>query len=387
MDKPPRVLCVDDEPNVLEGLCLQLRRQFEVEVATSGEQALATLRTHGPFAVVLSDMRMPKMDGAALLAAVRKEAPDTTRMLLTGHADMQAAVAAVNEGQIFRFLLKPCPPELLRQSFVAAVEQHHLRVAEHVLLEQTLRGSVKALIDVLSLGNPIAFGRAARIGAAVSAIAREAQVPDTWQLEVAAKLSQLGLIILPDATLERHVRGQPLSAEEQAMVARVPAVSVELVANIPRLDAVRTLIAYCSAADVARAARELPVPLRKMAHVLRVAVDYERFESAGVSPKESLEHLKARVGHYDPAVLEALARWKAASAEARVKEIPLLGIAVGMLLVDDVCTTKGMLLVGRGNELTSSSVERLLNFERGAIREPLRVIDRRAQALSSTPAR
>ncbi len=132
----PRVLCVDDEPNVLEGVSLHLHRRYEVVTATSGAAGLAALEKDGSIAVVMSDMRMPQMDGAQFLSRVRTGHPNAVRLLLTGQADMQSAIAAINEGQIFRFLTKPCPPAQLLGAFEAAIEQHRLLVAERILLEQ-----------------------------------------------------------------------------------------------------------------------------------------------------------------------------------------------------------------------------------------------------------
>ena len=108
-EQRPKVLCVDDEPRVLEGLSLHLRRMYEVEVATSGNAGLAVLERDKTFAVVISDMRMPGMNGAVFLSRSREIAPDAVRMLLTGQTDMTSAVQAVNVGQIFKFLTKPCP--------------------------------------------------------------------------------------------------------------------------------------------------------------------------------------------------------------------------------------------------------------------------------------
>ena len=104
------ILCVDDDANLLEGLKRQLRKQFTLETALSGEAGLVVVKEDGPFAVVVSDMRMPGMNGARFLAQVRAMAPDTVRILLTGQTDIQDAIVAVNEGHIFRFLTKPCPP-------------------------------------------------------------------------------------------------------------------------------------------------------------------------------------------------------------------------------------------------------------------------------------
>src|SRR3954470_11752514 len=111
--KFPRVLCVDDDVDVLESLRDILRRRFDVSTAQSGRDALALVEEHEPFVAVLSDMAMPGMDGAHLLEQVRRVSPDTVRMLLTGNGDMDTAIQAVNRGQIFRFLLKPCPSETI----------------------------------------------------------------------------------------------------------------------------------------------------------------------------------------------------------------------------------------------------------------------------------
>lgn len=101
-----RVLCVDDDPNILEGYKRQLRKEFELATAVGPEQGLRMVTEQGPFAVVVSDLQMPGMNGIDFLAQVRTHEPDTVRMLLTGNAELQAAIDAINQGQIFRFLTK-----------------------------------------------------------------------------------------------------------------------------------------------------------------------------------------------------------------------------------------------------------------------------------------
>ena len=144
----PRILCVDDEPAVLDGLRRRLRDRFEVRVATSGAAGLAALADDGPFAVVVSDMRMPAMDGAVFLQHVRERAADTVRILLTGYGDVESLAAAVNQGNIFRLLTKPCPPDVLRATLDAGVRLHReLSTAgdqqAHLLLELKAAEGVK----------------------------------------------------------------------------------------------------------------------------------------------------------------------------------------------------------------------------------------------------
>ena len=233
----PRILCVDDEPEILESLRDTLHYGFDVRMATSGADGLMQLRDEpNAYAVILSDMRMPSMSGSVFLRESRRVVPDATRILLTGYADLDAAISAVNDGQLFRFLTKPCEPEELMRACVAAVGQHRLQTAERVLLEQTLKGSVHTLADVLAVVCPAAFGRSQRVTATVERLARAIHLNDSWEAEVSALLVHIGAVTLPETTAEKLYAGGRLNASEQAMVERIPAVTRRLLKNIPRLE-------------------------------------------------------------------------------------------------------------------------------------------------------
>jgi FixJ family two-component response regulator len=131
-----RILFVDDEQGVLDGLERLLRKEFAVTVALGGQKGLTTIQDFGPFAVVISDMRMPGMSGAEFLAQVKHVAPDTVRMLLTGYTDLSAAIDAVNEGNIFRFLTKPCTKDVLVDAVNIGLTQYHKTTAEKELLKK-----------------------------------------------------------------------------------------------------------------------------------------------------------------------------------------------------------------------------------------------------------
>lgn len=130
-----KILFVDDEPNVVEGFQRQLRGQFDMVTATRGEQALSLLRRKGPFAVVVSDYAMPEMDGVEFLREVHRRSPHTVNVMLTGRRDLEVAVAALNEGQIFRFVQKPCPKELLVRTIQDGLTQHRLVMSERHLTQ------------------------------------------------------------------------------------------------------------------------------------------------------------------------------------------------------------------------------------------------------------
>jgi response regulator RpfG family c-di-GMP phosphodiesterase len=354
----PRVLCVDDEPNVLAGLGRVLRARYEVVTAESAAAGLARLRDGEPFEVVVSDLRMPTMHGIAFLTRVRQVAPDTVRVLLTGDADLLGAIAAVNEGQVFRFLLKPCAPDALLMALGTAVEQHRLVTAERVLLEETVHGCIKALTDLLAIVQPASFGRATRLKRHVEALAVALGVPDRWQVEIAALLSQVGYIVLPAEVAERVQRGSRLTSAEQELVARLPRLAEQLIASIPRLDAVRGILLHQDVPFEGGASTGAAVPVG--ARLLKVAQDFDALEARGMPAALALDALERRSGLYDPAVLAAMRRvCGVGELTAVVEEMRLADVRHGMIFATDVTSPRGLLLVARGQEVTASLYERI----------------------------
>lgn len=376
-----RIICVDDEPQVLSGLSLHLRRRYEVETATSGAAALELLSRQPQAAVVISDMRMPGMNGAELLAKANAQYPATTRILLTGHAEIDAAIAAVNNGHVFRFLMKPCPPPELLAAVNAAAELHRVTTAERMLLEQTLHGSIKMLTEVMAIANPVAFGRAQRIKHHVSALCDKLGLRERWQVEVAAMLSQLATFALPPETLEKVYYGAELSAEEQAMLERSPDVTEQLLSNIPRIEGVRAILAahqkpYKVPENAAEQSAEQAL-LGRLTQILRVAVDFDALEAQGLSSANALTALKGRAEEYDPEVLAALLSQYAQRKDGdQIRDVSIAALRTGMVFAADVKMATGTLFVGRGYEVTPSFLERIRNFRAGSVREPLKVLIR-----------
>ena len=239
-----KILFVDDDVNLLASYQRQLRNQFTVDVSPDGKQGLEAVARQGPYAIIVSDFRMPGMDGVQFLARAGETSPDSVRMLLTGYADVQTAIEAVNEGNIFRFLSKPCPQEVLNKALTSGIRQYQLVTAKRELLEKTLSGSIKVLSEVLSMLNPEAFRRTARIIRYVRQIAAIMGLAEVWQLETAAMLSQIGWIILQEETLKKIYQGQKLMEEEERLFKAHPAIASDLIAKIPRMEKIAEIIAY-----------------------------------------------------------------------------------------------------------------------------------------------
>jgi response regulator RpfG family c-di-GMP phosphodiesterase len=370
----PRILCVDDEPYVLEGLRDMLRRSFEVRVATSGREGLEMLRADPEgFAVVISDMRMPQMSGSDFLREARLVAPDAVRLLLTGHADLESAIKAVNGARLFRFLTKPCDSSELLRACAAAFGQHRLQSAERVVLEQTLRGSVDALAQVLALTNPAAFGRGSRVKTVAGGLARAVELRTAWEVEVAAMLAHIGAVTLPQATAENLYAGKALTHQEAAMVERVPAVTRRLLSKIPRLEGVLEILDTYQTPGAELGGTGRPAPAGAL--VLRIAVDYDELQSQGASDTVALGAMQSR-GIYDRALMDALVEIVGVGrGTLTVHEVSIAELKEDMTLADDVRSLGGSLLVARGQRVSDQLIERLGNLSSGAVREPLRVFE------------
>jgi DNA-binding NtrC family response regulator len=117
----PQILFVDDEQRVLNSMRIMFRREYDLHVAASGSEALAIIQKH-PIDVIVADHRMPQMTGVEVLTKVRQASPRTVRILLTGYADLDAVEGSINEGEVFRFLTKPCPPDQLRETIALAAK-------------------------------------------------------------------------------------------------------------------------------------------------------------------------------------------------------------------------------------------------------------------------
>lgn len=371
-DANARILCIDDEPNVLDGLQRNLRRKFDVATAVGSKAGLERFEADRGFAVVVSDLRMPDMDGIELLSRIRELSPDTTRILLTGNADLTAAIEAVNRGSVFRFLSKPCPAADLVAAIERGVEQHRLVTAERVLLEQTLLGVIRMLTEVLALANPTAFGRAMRVKQRAGATASRLEGIEKWKIEMAAMLSQVACITLPAETAARLYEGEALSDADLEMTNRLPEIAVSLLESIPRMDDVREILRQQHAAG--RRAPEL-AEVAVGARLLRIVLDFDALESQGRSVDEAILELRWRFGPRNADVVDALAFVvEGENAGDDVRTIAIVDLESGMVLIDPVEATDGRLIVARSQKVSASLIERLRNFSKNMkLKEPIRV--------------
>jgi CheY-like chemotaxis protein len=334
-----------------------------METALGGELALKLVAENGPYAVVISDMRMPGMDGIQLLSKIKALSPDTIRVMLTGNTEVDTAINAINEGSIFRFLTKPCSKEIMAKTLTSALLQYGLVTAEKQLLEQTLSGSIQVLTEVLSLVNPAAFSRAERARRYIHHIVTAMKLGNPWQYEVAAMMSQLGCVTLPPETIDAVYGGEKLLPNEQAQYDAHPRVAYDLLSKIPRLEPIAWMIEHQNQPiPEAGPGDSQPVDIRQGSEILRLTLAYEKLIHKGTSRTDAVYTLSRQNRDFSPDFFSALVTLDPNAEEGEIRKCRIEDLAPSMIIQQEVRTPDGVLLVSKGQEVTSPLVLKLKNF-------------------------
>lgn len=317
-----RVLFVDDEPLVLEGLQRSVRHEFAAEFAAGPEQGLEKLRRNGPYPVVVSDMRMPGMDGAEFLATVHKLFPDTVRVMLTGLSGIEAAMRAVNEGRVFRFLSKPVEPQAILETLRDCVSHYHAARKQKEQLELTVQaleeldlGTLTALARAIDAKSAWTAGHSERVTNLALKIAHAMglSAKDLQILHRGGLLHDIGKIGTPSTILDKPAE---LAAEEMEIMRDHVKVGVRILEPIPCFREVLPIVAqhhewFDGSGYPAGLAGEC---ISLHARITTIADCYDAIVSdrpyrSGIARQEALEILRRRSGtQFDPAVMKVFLR-------------------------------------------------------------------------------
>jgi CheY-like chemotaxis protein len=365
-----RVLCVDDEPRVLEGLERNLGDQYDVVTADGGEAGIAAITATPDFDVVISDMRMPNMSGAVFLGHARRLAPDAQRVLLTGESDAESARAAVNEGQIFRYLKKPCPVDELARVIEAGAATKRRTIADREMLETTVAGSVKLLSEVLALAAPVCFRETPGVTSIVEHMCERLGVREPWRFRAAAMLHTIGYVALPIALVEKRRSGIALLGAEKRELAGAPEIGARLLEGVPR---------FRDVAEMVRRHRE-PLPatldddIARGAAMIHVALLVLEDVTATRRVAQIAKTIAPNQNDTGKALLALLHDYQAKREAESIIAVKIAELRPGMVLEENLTTKSGNVLFASGNELTAPLLERVRQFHRSApLSEPVKV--------------
>ncbi|MBU1247669.1 MAG: response regulator [Proteobacteria bacterium] len=372
-----RILFVDDDDKILKMFKRSLAKDFEVHVALGPEEGLKQIAEEDAFCVVVSDLKMPGMDGITFLNKVRKLAPETVRVILTGYADLENAMASVNTGGVFRFLTKPCEMGAITDVLKTCVKQFELVTAEKVLLERTLKGCIEVLSESLSLVNPEAFGKATRVSRFVRMLTQKMDIKNIWKYEVAAMLSQIGCMVLPESAIVKLNTGKPFSPEEVQLYDMHPSIGRNLISHIPRMEAVAEMVHYQNknfdgTGTPVNSVEGADIPLG--GRLLKVAGDFDLAYTRTGSWSKAFLSLENKLERYDPEIMYYLEGCLGSEARYEKGLVRVRELLPGMIVQQSVEAKTGPLLLRKGKELSAMVITKLLTVhERIGVKEPIEV--------------
>jgi response regulator RpfG family c-di-GMP phosphodiesterase len=372
------ILLVDDEIKVLSSLTRALLEEDfnDIKSAQSGPDALEIIKKTPNLTVIISDYHMPGMNGIDFLEQAQKLSPDTTRILLTGAAELNMAVDAINRGSLFRFLIKPCSSDVFITAIRDGIRQHQLITAEHDLLSKTLNGSIKVMIDILAVLNPNIFAQSSRLRKLAHELAGVLEMENkSWEFELSALLSQIGAVTIPRHILIKWQTGSILDEPEREMVKTIPRMGKQLIKNIPRLENIAEAVGYQDCTYVGRMTADAPtgeaIPI--IARVLKIIVDFDRYKDNGYTTSGAYQTMLKHPSDYDPRILDIFGAkilkaekgaGKASDARYGEKEIFVEDLKQGMVLTRDVADKNGTLIVAKGTLITEVLMYKLSNYFR-----------------------
>ena len=416
---PATLLFVDDEPGILSSLRRLFRPHgYRILVAESGALGLAELEK-APVDLVISDMRMPEMDGATFLKAVRQRWPDTVRILLTGYADVTSTVAAINEGEIYRYVSKPWDDNEIVNTVREALERYRLkqenlrltaltqsqneelkglnasleqkvveRTAElrqalsfveqsHGELKKSFLTSVQVFAGLIELRSGPAGSRLAGHGRRVADMARNlAQRLGMGDVEVqnimlAGLLHDVGKMGLPDDLLGKAFN--TLSQDQRALVMKHPVIGQNILIAIDKFKDAAILVRHHHESFDGNGYpdRLAGMAIPQGSRILAVVNDYDSLQigtlvQRPLRPEEALAFIADNRGkRYDPATVDAFLKLISETRKTVPTEVPLrtMHLKPGMVVSRDLPHRDGYLLLAKGSVLTGDIIGQLVKLE------------------------
>lgn len=401
----PRLLLVDDEANILHALRRVLRKSnVDIDMTTSPHEALQLVQQHD-YAVVVSDQRMPLMEGTKLLEQIRTYSPDAVRILLTGYADVQASIDAINRGAVYRYLTKPWDEAEIRNTLRQALDKFFLtqenrrlraltekqnaelrnlnenlkqkvmeRTWEVMRLNQTLEQSfvsvVQAMARMAEMHSNVVGSHAKRVAQLAKQVARQLGLSSREQLqvEIGAMLHDIGKLRIDAAILQKP---EPLlEAAERRILRAHPAQGEAIVRLVPHFEDAALFVRHhherCDGTGYPDGLQGNQIPLG--ARIIAVADAYDnalnaRTTFATMTPAEALGTVQQRDAHFDGRVLAALAEVVRAlngSAEHAAEiEVDLKDLRPGMVLARDLVSSRGVVLLKRHSMVLHDQITHL----------------------------
>lgn len=393
-----RILYVDDEVNLLSSFRSLMRKEdFETFLLQDSTLIEEMLEKSGPFAVVLSDQRMPGLTGTELLETVANTHPETLKILVTGYSDYDEMIRAINNGGISHYIAKPWKDEELKNIVRTMYNRYNLTTENKYLIselesknsklkelrEGTILESTHLLVDVLSYINPHAASQTDRVKSAGLPILEkiaDLSHQEIWEISIGFDLFNLGFAVMP-TWIQLALNKEGLSAASRFSICNDHhLLAAQLLERIPGFEGAAKIIQLSrknfngtgSPENVKISGKELPLGAR----FLKILVDMDKLSSPHFKDIEILKSMAEQTAKYDVELLNLIIESFTDVSELKSKELMVYSqdLMPGMLILQTIQTISGIKLVNPNTVLTKTSLMAIRSWEKlEGVKEPIRV--------------
>lgn len=351
------VLFVDDDINILKAMKRNFHEQFSIATASTIDEALNLLNDH-QFPIVISDMKMPEMNGADLLIYVKQKSPDTIRVLLTGESGLPEAIKAINESDIYKFLTKPCPPEALRKTIESAITLYHAKYIERNILDKTVKSFVYILLEIINQISPEIFKKSLYIAKIIKSSKTKFNVKDRWSTEIASLLMFVGTIHLKIYNFSSIYGTQTL--------VDIINKSAQLTGKVQKFENVQKILTLLARHY------QTGIPIKALDSddkILKFVIDYCVLIKDSQFQKKISRMYSDEILHSIP-TLFGIEKKPQTEVSLRADELKS-----GMIAAEKIVTGSGSVIMEKGEELTETHVSTLQIFtSKSILQEPFKML-------------
>lgn len=392
-DVSNQILVVDGDVKVTSSFQNLLGQKYKIATASSAIEASLFLEANHNVAVIIAALNLPGVDGIEFLRSLIDSHPAASRILLTNDRTVEVAKRAVNDANVLMYLNKPCTVDEMEAAIRNGLTHNTRLVRERALLEKTLAGTVKILIETLSLFHADAFRKTAVLRQWALQVGKAVGVKRTWELEMAMMFSPLGEALLPKDILSRYRSARSLTDQQREMLSRAPEQTRDLLRNIPQFERIADVLYYANRGyDGSGFPADGPVgkdiPLHS--RILKILTDLWYASPDSGLDLAAFEALSINRKQYDPKLLEIVRSTLLVDELSRSKTVRTVSCHIralhpGDVLIDDILTDGAHeLVLSRGHQLTNTTIKRLWQFDRlSGLRQPIRVrrVEREADSI------
>lgn len=367
---PRTLLCVGDDSRLISFYDQLLQKHLSFRWAANPSEALEILRTEHTHKLLLMDMGVATAEHGLFLSKCARVAPNLMKILLVDPKEQDSAIRMLNDGRIARIMPRDYPPEVLVEALHACFCEQDQRAKDRELLEGTVDGAVKLLVEVLMGADPMAFGRGQILREYASQFYRslyDCVVP--WDIELACTLLNIGYVTIPPNILYRARAGHDLTEQEERQLAAAPQAGCELLSCIPRLESVAEIVLYQNKnfdgsgfPSNQLAGSAIPFGAR----LFRVLADLMRWEAAGDCRSAAYAKLEDEAHRYDPTILDACKcglKFATNDKHERVSQVISLDeLSVLDVLSKPLPTCAGLLVAPEGTVVSKLTLRKIRNF-------------------------